>query len=105
MAYCGKRGIPLSRFLGREGGPEWLESDRKAALDWQAYEAQRCTQCGTHPDDVEAGTFHAHLSQCKGCQHRQRVSEAPEAKEGRGVYAVAVPYAAAACPRCKPHDD
>lgn len=94
MAYCGPRALPLDEFL------RWPESSQRAALDWQAYEARRCRSCGTHPDDIAEGTFHAHLEQCKGCQARQRVSEAPEAKEGRGIYAVAVAQAATDCPRC-----
>lgn len=105
MAYCGPRGISLSRFLGREGGPEWLPEDRKAALDWQAYEARRCKSCGTHPDDVKAGSFHAHAEQCKGCQSRDRVRESLKDEEQRGVYIVTLPIAAPDCPRCKPHDD
>lgn len=97
MAYCGPRGIELEAFL------RWSPHSQEAALDWQAHEARRCKQCGVHPDDVAEGSFHAHLEQCKGCQARQRVSEAKEAQDGRGVYAVTLPYSAPECPRCKPH--
>jgi hypothetical protein len=104
MAYCGPRGIPLSVFLGRAvgpGEPQWLASDRRAALDFQAYEARRCRNCGTHPDDIADGTFHAHLEQCKGCQARERMTESLAAEEQqRGVHAVTLPYAAPSCPRC-----
>lgn len=97
MAYCGPRGIALDEFL------RWPPHSQQAALDWQAYENRRCRSCGVHPDDVAEGAFHAHLEQCKGCQARERVSEAKEAHEGRGVYAVVQPVAAPNCSRCKPH--
>jgi hypothetical protein len=95
MAYCGPRALPLSTFLA------WPESDQRAALDWQAYEARRCKNCGIHPDDIADGAFHAHLEQCKGCQARERMTDTREARDGqRGVYAVVLPVAAPHCPRC-----
>ena len=101
MAYCGPKGIPLSEFL------RWDQSDQDAALEWAAYEARRCGNCGTHPDEWDEGgaaAFHAHLTQCKGCQEQQRAAEAPEAA-GRGVYAVVLAGPPATCPRCQPLDD
>lgn len=98
MAYCGPRGIPLSTFL------RWEPDDQHAALDWAAFEGARCPKCGTHPDEWADDRFayHAHLTQCKGCREQQRVAEAPEAREGRGVYVVSAPGSAAECSRCQP---
>lgn len=111
MAYCGPRGIPLSVFLGRVVGPAdpaWLASDRDAVLSWTSYEGRRCKNCGTHPEEwaEDRYAFHAHLAQCKGCQHQQRLTESRDAREaGRGIYAVMAQGPAAECPQCKPDDD
>lgn len=103
MAYCGPRGIALSEFL------RWPKADQDAALEWSSYEARRCKKCSTHPAEwEEAGdfSFHAHLAQCQGCKHQQRLSESADAqKAGRGIYAVLAHGPAPACPQCKPDDD
>jgi hypothetical protein len=99
MAYCGPRGIELEAFL------RWSPHSQQSALDWQAYENRRCRNCGIHPDDIDDGSFHAHLQQCKGCQARERVADSKEAQDGRGVSAFSVPWAASDCPRCQPDDD
>jgi len=68
MAYCGPRGIPLSKFLA------WADHDQDAALAWQAHEARRCPHCGTHPDDWNPDkggrrdAFHGQVVICPGCQ-------------------------------------
>ena len=68
MAYCGPRGIPLSRFL------DWDDGDQDAALVWQAHEARRCPSCGTHPDDwdpTKGGDRSAYAAEvviCPGCR-------------------------------------
>ena len=110
MAYCGPRGIPLSVFLGRVVRPgvdsEWTPGDRAAALDWAAYEGQRCQGCGTHPDEWETpASFHAHPVKCRGCQGQQRLSEALQNSQERGVFATTRPGSAMDCPVCRPDDD
>jgi hypothetical protein len=102
MAYCGPRGIELDAFL------RWSEGSQRAALEWMKFEGRRCKSCGTHPDEwaEERYAYHAHLAQCKGCQHQQRLTESRDAQEaGRGVYAVMAYGPAAACPQCMPDDD
>lgn len=101
MGYCGPRGIELDAFL------RWSPRSQEAALEWAAYESQRCRSCGSHPEDwaEDPLAHHAHLIQCKGCQARERASEAPQAREGRGVTAVLSPGDALHCPRCQPPDD
>lgn len=101
MAYCGPRGLALSDFL------KWSKKDQDAALEWTSYEARRCRSCGTHPDEWAEDRFayHAHLSQCKGCQRQQGLSEAASAIGERGVSAVMAAGPAMDCPQCKPDDD
>jgi hypothetical protein len=101
MAYCGPRGIALSTFL------RWPRSDQDAALDWADYEAGRCRNCFTHPDEWGDNplAFHAHPDQCKGCQARERMAQAPGVDDGqRGVTIRIAHGPAAACPRCRPDD-
>ena len=95
MAYCGPRGIPLSEFL------RWAESDQQAAIDWMAYENQRCKGCGTHPADwaEDEFAFHAHAKECKGCARKQQL-EASIGRDERGIFAVLNPGRADACPQC-----
>jgi len=101
MAYCGPRALALSDFL------RWAQKDQDAALEWSAYESRRCRSCGTHPDEWADDRFayHAHLSQCKGCQRQQGLSEASETRTERGVSAVMAPGPALECPQCQPDDD
>lgn len=98
MAYCGPRGIALSDFL------RWDRKDQEAALDWAAFEARRCGQCGTHPDEWadDKLAYHAHLDECRGCRQRQRLANTDEAKRGEGRYVVMSAGPAAECQRCKP---
>jgi hypothetical protein len=108
MAYCGPRGIPLSVFLGRPVrpgvDPEWTASDQENALAWADFEARRCNNCGTHPDEWadDKYAYHAHLTECRGCKQQQRLSDTDEARKGEGRYAVMASGSAADCPRCKP---
>jgi len=101
MDYCGPRGIALDVFL------RWPRASQDAALQWAAYEGRRCRSCGTHPEEWadDPLAFHAHLDQCPGCREQQRLAEAPEAKQGRGVRAVMATGPASACPRCRPDDE
>lgn len=101
MAYCGPRGIALSEFL------RWSKPDQDAALEWMSYEGRRCKNCGTHPEEWADDQFayHAHLSQCKGCQRQQGLSEVSKSLSERGVFAVLAGGSAATCPQCRPDDD
>lgn len=101
MAYCGPRGIELAAFL------RWSESSQRAALDWMKFEGRRCKSCGTHPDEWADDQFayHAHLTQCKGCQRQQGLTESARLASERGLSAVMAYGPAAACPQCRPDDD
>ena len=88
MAYCGPRGIPLSRFLA------WPQSDQDAALAWQAREATRCPSCGTHEADWDAGEggrrdawVHA-VRVCQGCVQLEQGRDRPDLQDMRGVHVV-----------------
>lgn len=98
MAYCGPRGIALSEFL------RWDPKDQEAALAWAAYEGRRCKSCGTHPDEWadDKLAYHAHLTECRGCKHLQRLSNTDEAKRGDGRFVVMQGGSAADCPQCRP---
>ena len=76
MAYCGPKGIPLSTFL------EWPDSDRWAALEWQAWESRRCRSCGTHAEDwaEDRYAYQAQLHECEGCVRIQTASRSAEAQ-------------------------
>lgn len=91
MAYCGPRGIPLSEFL------RWEPQDQDAALAWSEHDAQRCPDCGTHPDEWDerrGGHRHAYVvdvKRCPGCERHELGSEHVQrlAKEGeRGLHVV-----------------
>jgi hypothetical protein len=98
MDYCAPRGIELDAFL------RWSRRSQDAALEWASFEARRCRNCGTHPDEWADDKFayHAHLHQCLGCRQQQRLSETDEAKKGQGVYALMAGGSAVDCPQCKP---
>lgn len=80
MAYCGPRGIDLDEFLERS------TYSQAAALAWQAHESQRCSGCGTHPDDWDeskGGKRHAWqavIRNCEGCVRTEMVGRTDEAK-------------------------
>lgn len=63
MAYCGPRGIPLSRFL------QWPVDDQVAALGWLAEDRLRCPHCGTAEWEWEEDRDFAHAEArvCPGC--------------------------------------
>jgi hypothetical protein len=103
MAYCGPKGIPLSRFLS------WSETDQDAALAWQAHENRRCSGCGTHPDDWDDAKnglpsgYHAEAHTCPGCAETQRMTESDRVQNGgRGVHVRLVRGGYADCERCGP---
>lgn len=95
MDYCGPRGIELDAFL------RWSPRSQEAALDWAAYENQRCKGCGTHPADwaEDEFAFHAHAKECKGCARQQQLS-ASIGQDERGIFAAIAQGSAAACPQC-----
>ena len=98
-APSGERGIQLEgEFL------RWSRADQNHALAWQAYENRRCKSCGTHPDEwaEDKLAYHAHLSECQGCKHLQRLAATDEAKSGEGRSAVMAGGPAADCRRCRP---
>ena len=87
MAYCGPRGIPLSKFLA------WSEEDQQAALAWQTWEHSRCPDCGTHEEDWDPDrsgsrdAFSAVAHICQGCVELQRLQANPEVQSGiRGIH-------------------
>jgi hypothetical protein len=63
MAYCGPRGIPLSRFLN------WPVDDQAAALWWMAEDRLRCSRCGTAEWEWEEqlDAYAAEPRTCPGC--------------------------------------
>lgn len=100
MAYCGPKGIPHSVFLGRApapGEPAWLPEDMVKALEWQAWEAARCSGCGVHPHDWQDATgrelpdipFEAEPVYCAVCHIREDAQadlpSDPEEKRGRTI--------------------
>lgn len=90
MAYCGPRGIPLSRFLS------WDQADQDAALAWQTYEARRCPGCGTHPDE---GAKHFHIDVCPTCIQLEKTRQSDDAK-ARGAHVLPALGKTAECTRC-----
>lgn len=98
MAYCGPRGIPLDVFLG------WADHSQQAALSWQAHEARRCPNCGTHPEDWVHGAEgrHWHERVCLGCARKERMVAALDgSRDGtRGVGLELAEGPAVHCPVC-----
>jgi hypothetical protein len=68
--YACERGIPHSRFLGRNDGPEWMPEDRAVVAVWQTEQAQKCPTCGTfdweQEEDPEA--WQAGIHWCVFCK-------------------------------------
>ena len=93
MAYCGPRGIPLSRFLS------WPQDDQDAALAWAGYESRRCRSCGHHPDE---DLNHVHVDVCPGCVARKPYEK--DAADTPGAHARLARGHRADCTRCKAED-
>jgi hypothetical protein len=96
MDYCGPHGIPHSAFLG------WSDSDQQKAIWWMARSDQRCSGCGTHPDDWNEDlgghpdAYHPEERVCPGCQRRSiaqdQLDKARTAGESKhGVRVVLIP--------------
>lgn len=85
MDYCGPRGIPHTQFL------TWSEDDQQKALWWMARDRQRCTGCGTHPDDWNEDVggdrfaFVAEERTCPGCRERGPAEEALAKERQQGA--------------------
>lgn len=82
MSYVGPLGIPHSEFL------RWKESDQDKALAWHQREQQRCSRCGTHPEDWNTVRFPytPMMDVCRGCEHMDWMKDDPEyGKAGRHV--------------------
>lgn len=68
MAVAHDYRIPHSEFLS------WKQRDRDKAIWYHLRERQRCSGCGTHPDEwdpAEGGSIHAYRVKehfCPGCQ-------------------------------------
>lgn len=75
-------------------------------MGWQAHENRRCGHCGTHPDEwaEDKLSYHAHLTECRGCKQLQRLSNTEEAKRGDGRMTVMAAGSAAHCRNCAPMD-
>ncbi len=102
MSYCGPRGIPHSAFVS------WSPDDQDKALSWQAYEARRCGQCGTHLDDWKEASggsqfaWHAETFACPGCSELERRRERPDmVNAGHGVHIRLAHGPATECPSCR----
>lgn len=100
MAYCGPRGVPLSKFL------TWHQTDQDAALAWQAHESRRFPD-GTHPDDwnEERGgsrrAYHSHVDVHPGAALLEAAQQSEDfAAAGRGAHVHLVRGASADCSRC-----
>lgn len=89
MAYCGPRGIPLSKFL------QWPVDDQAAALSWQYEESLRCPRCGTAEWEWEQdlNAYEAKARTCPGCNAIGLESKALEqvAKDQPGIQIRLVP--------------
>lgn len=99
MAYCGPRGIPLSKFL------HWHQTDQDAALAWQAHESRRYPD-GTHPDDwsEERGgsrrAFHAHVDVHPGAVIIEAAQSSEDFQATRGAHVHLAHGPVTECPRC-----
>lgn len=68
LDYCVPKGLPHSMFLG------WDVDDRDKAIWWMIHQRQRCSECGTMPDEwneARGGDLYAYVSQphhCRGCE-------------------------------------
>jgi hypothetical protein len=84
MNYCGPLGLPLSEFLA------WPQRDQDAALLWKMRSQQRCSECGTHPDDwdpAHGGHARAHVAHeytCPGCAALDNRRPAFHARRDKG---------------------
>lgn len=102
MAYCGPRGIALHEFL------TWPEESQEAALAWQAHEAKRCRNCGTHKADWIGPNgrpnIAAHWTEevCPGCQYLGSEQDrlAADKDAPRGVSLVRHDGHRLKCPTC-----
>lgn len=98
MAYCVPARIPHSILKGRVPDPgesDWTPADLDKALLWQGYEARRCPQCGTHPDEWPADTreeqepppYLAEPYRCHGCRDIGETRETlPHGPGTDGIY-------------------
>lgn len=73
MRVCREWRIPHSQLLGGDG--RWTPEDREKAKAFVLWEAQRCPECGVHPQDWptetgidEEAPFEVHSTRCFGCQ-------------------------------------
>lgn len=91
MDYCAPRGIPHSHFLG--GPPVWTHEDREKALWWLILDREKCSSCGTRPDEwdpAKGGHDHAYLPdlrKCYGCATKaDGEKKLDEKKHGAGTW-------------------
>lgn len=72
LEYCAPRGIRLSDFLDL-----WSQGDQLAALEWQAEQSWRCSECGLDSRETvgpkHEDRWNAELSgHCDGCRAKER---------------------------------
>jgi hypothetical protein len=101
MDICQTYRISHSHYLG--GPPVWTEQDRDKAIWHARYRAERCSSCGTHPDEWDPAkggdrqAYGAVESRCAGCaalEHQQAALESrPKEDRVRGVRIVLRPRA------------
>jgi len=94
MGYCGPRGIPRSIFCGRiavNGEPLWLPEDFESALDWAAWEANKCPGCGRQrdecfSDDDNGPVYEGEAQTCWSCQARDLKAQQMAGQPTPGTY-------------------
>lgn len=79
--------VPHSVFL------DWDRDDRDKAVMHQIRKSERCSGCGTHPDEWDptlGGSVDAYVTKlvhCKGCQTKESGEEAFEKSKKDGAKA------------------
>jgi len=96
MSICETYRISHSHFLG--GPMVWTDEDRDKAIWHAKYKAERCSSCGTHPDEWnprkggDRQAYGAVEERCAGCaaleQRQESLAAAPKEDRMRGVRVV-----------------
>lgn len=93
MRFCKDWRIPHSELLG------WPEEDQTKALAYFIHEAQRCSDCGIHPNDwpdPDDPIYQVEVRTCPGCAEFARwqrwAQEQSEATNSRDAMDGVKPY-------------